>query len=52
MFKEKILVIEDDAQIQNFIVYTLENEGFSVESMTNGKDGIYYMVRNKEILYA
>ena len=25
MFKEKILIIEDDVQIQNFMVYTLEN---------------------------
>ena len=30
MIKEKILVIEDDIQIQNFMVYTLENAGFSV----------------------
>lgn len=29
MFKEKILIIEDDVQIQNFMVYTLENAGFS-----------------------
>ena len=45
MFKEKILIIEDDVQIQNFMVYTLENAGFSVEGVVNGKDGISYMVR-------
>ena len=45
MFKEKILIIEDDVQIQNFMVYTLENAGFSVEGAVNGKDGISYMVR-------
>lgn len=45
MFKEKILVIEDDVQIQNFMVYTLENAGFSVESAFNGKDGINCMIR-------
>ena len=40
LFKEKILIIEDDVQIQNFMVYTLENAGFSVEGAVNGKDGI------------
>ena len=45
LFKEKILIIEDDVQIQNFMVYTLENAGFSVEGVVNGKDGISYMVR-------
>ena len=34
--KEKILVIEDDVQISNFIMYTLENEGFSVKGVTKG----------------
>ncbi|MDY5496426.1 MAG: response regulator transcription factor [Anaerobutyricum sp.] len=45
MFKEKILVIEDDVQIQNFMVYTLENAGFTVEGVVKGKDGIDYMIR-------
>ena len=45
MFKEKILIIEDDIQIQNFMAYTLENAGFSVEGAVNGKDGISCMVR-------
>ena len=45
MFKEKILIIEDDVQIQNFMAYTLENAGFSVEGAVNGKDGISYMIR-------
>ncbi|MGN0295574.1 MAG: response regulator [Lachnospiraceae bacterium] len=45
MFKEKILVIEDDVQIQNFMVYALENAGFTVESAFNGKDGINCMIR-------
>ena len=45
MFKEKTLIIEDDVQIQNFMVFTLENAGFSVEGEVNGKDGIYYMLR-------
>lgn len=45
MFKEKILVIEDDVQIQNFMVYALENAGFTVESAFNGKGGISCMIR-------
>ncbi|MDY2629283.1 MAG: response regulator transcription factor [Lachnospiraceae bacterium] len=45
MFKETILVIEDDVQIQNFMVYTLENAGFAVESAVNGKAGIDCMIR-------
>lgn len=49
LFKEKILIIEDDVQIQNFMVYTLENAGFSVEGAVNGKDGISYMVRKMQI---
>ena len=28
MIQEKILVVEDDIQIQNFMVYILENAGF------------------------
>lgn len=43
--KEKILVIEDDIQIQNFMVYTLENAGFFVKGATCGQDGIKEMIR-------
>lgn len=46
MFKENIIVIEDDIQIQNFMVYTLENAGFSVVGFANGQDGISYMVHH------
>lgn len=45
MFKERILVVEDDIQIQNFMLYTLENAGFEVAGAVNGKDAIDYMVR-------
>ena len=45
MFQEKILVIEDDLQIQNFMLYTLENAGFAAEGVTRGQDGIDAMVR-------
>ena len=37
MIQEKILVVEDDIQIQNFMVYTLENAGFEVSAVTGGK---------------
>ena len=41
---ERILVIEDDQQIQNFMAYALENAGFEVISALNGKDGISQMI--------
>lgn len=45
MSKEKILIVEDDLQIQSFISYALENEGFSVQSFTKGKESIQYMIQ-------
>lgn len=52
LFKEKILIIEDDVQIRNFMVYALENAGFSVKGGANGKDGISYMVRkNADLIF-
>ncbi|MDY3092188.1 MAG: response regulator transcription factor [Erysipelotrichaceae bacterium] len=46
MIREKILVIEDDIQIQNFMLYTLENAGFEANGVTSGKEGIVYLVNN------
>lgn len=43
--KERILVIEDDIQIQNFIIYALENADFEVEGVARGCDGISSMIR-------
>ena len=40
MFKEKIIVVEDDAQIRNFIVYTLEQEGYQVFEAVCGEDAL------------
>ena len=37
---ERILVVEDDVQIQNFMIYALENSGFQVEGALNGKDAL------------
>ena len=50
MYKEKILIIEDDVQIQNFMVYTLENAGFLVESAFNGKEGISKLIKSNSDL--
>ena len=44
MIQEKILVVEDDIQIQNFMVYTLENAGFEVVAVSTGKEGIECMI--------
>ena len=40
MNMERILVVEDDVQIQNFMIYALENSGFQVEGALNGKDAL------------
>ena len=45
MIQEKILVIEDDIQIQNFMVYTLENAGFEVTAVSTGKEGIECLIK-------
>ena len=37
---ERILVVEDDVQIQNFMIYALENSGFQVKGALNGKDAL------------
>ncbi len=44
MIQEKILVVEDDIQIQNFMVYTLENAGFEVAAVPDGKEAIECMI--------
>lgn len=44
MIQEKILVVEDDIQIQNFMVYTLENAGFEAYAVSGGKEAMV-MVR-------
>ncbi|MGN0312978.1 MAG: response regulator [Lachnospiraceae bacterium] len=45
MIEEKILVIEDDIQIQNFMIYTLENAGFTVMGASGGMEGINLLIR-------
>ena len=38
-------MVEDDIQIQNFMVYTLENAGFEVAAVPSGKEAIECMIR-------
>ena len=45
MIQEKILVVEDDIQIQNFMVYTLESAGFEAYAVPSGKEAIECMIR-------
>lgn len=40
MFNEKILIVEDDSQIRNFVSYTLKAEGFRTLEAENGKEAI------------
>lgn len=44
LFKEKIIVVEDDSQIRNFISYTLEQEGFKVIEAKTGQQALDEMV--------
>src|SRR5437762_9250548 len=37
---KRILIVEDDINLANFIVEVLEMEGYSVDTATNGKDGL------------
>lgn len=45
MVQGKILVVEDDIQIQNFMLYTLENAGFEVEAVSSGKEAVECIIR-------
>ena len=38
-------MVEDDIQIQNFMVYTLENAGFEAFAVPSGKEVIECMIR-------
>ncbi len=38
MLKHKILVVEDEENLQELIVFNLENEGYSCTAVTNGND--------------
>ena len=40
MIKEKIIIVEDDAQIRNFITYALEQEDYQVFEATTGREAL------------
>lgn len=43
-FNEKILIVEDDAQIRNFIAYALQSEGYQSVSAGNGQSALSLLV--------
>lgn len=46
-YSETILVVEDDAQIQNFITYTLKQEGFSCLTAKTAQNTLTQLVTEK-----
>ncbi|MEG2685471.1 MAG: response regulator, partial [Erysipelotrichaceae bacterium] len=46
-YKEKILVVEDDIQIQNFICYLLEAEGFNCIKANDGHSAIVILANEQ-----
>lgn len=47
MYDETILVVEDDIQIQNFIAFTLEREGYHTICTSEGKTAVDIAMREK-----
>ena len=47
MRSEWILVVEDDAQIRNFITYTLKQEGFPCLTAGNAQGALSQLVSNQ-----
>lgn len=43
-FNERILVVEDDPQIRNFIGYTLQSEGFQYITTSTGQNALQLLV--------
>lgn len=44
---EKILIVEDDPQIRNFIAYALKQEGFSCETAGTAQHAMTFLVTSK-----
>lgn len=44
MFEEKVIVVEDDIQIRNFVTYALEREGFRVIQASGGQEALQCMI--------
>ena len=47
MFEETILIVEDDIQIQNFIKYTLEKEGYQTLCTDKGRQAVEMAMTEK-----
>ncbi|MDD4716472.1 MAG: response regulator transcription factor [Oscillospiraceae bacterium] len=43
-YHERILVVEDDKQIQSFIGYSLETAGFPYDAVSTGENALQYLV--------
>ena len=47
MSNAKIMIIDDDPDINNLFKIFLEHDGFQVDSYTNPKDALYYFKKGK-----
>lgn len=47
MNNEKILIVEDDKQIKNFMYYTLKNEGFQIKEADSGEQALQMYEREQ-----
>ena len=46
-YNERILVVEDDCQIRNFIKYIIEKEGYKLFNACNGESALSIIVSEK-----
>ena len=46
MAKEKILIIEDEEDIRDLVVYNLDKEGYTVHGVTTGEEGLERISEN------
>ncbi|MDR3020049.1 MAG: response regulator, partial [Treponema sp.] len=46
MDSEKILIIEDDLEIQEMLKYAFEREGWKLIQLTTGEEGLEYLHEN------
>lgn len=47
VYNRKILIVEDDEQIRNFMCYTLKNEGFQMLEADTGEKGVVLAEKEK-----
>jgi DNA-binding response OmpR family regulator len=46
MEKKKVLIIEDDATLRNVLVEFLQEEGITVDSASDGEEGLEMIIEN------